>query len=214
MRSPSPDAGLLRYEGDQLVGEPASNYGGDMDIEFFKRDAVSVAAELLGTRLLVDGVGGVIVETEAYRLDDEASHSHRGQTLANAAMFGDPACAYVYRSYGLHWCLNFVCETGSAVLIRALEPSHGIETMVVRRGVVDPRRLCAGPGSVCKALGVTRDLDGRPLTGPPFSLRRALVPPVVISGPRIGISKAIDHPWRFAVAGSRFLSKPMRPSGG
>jgi DNA-3-methyladenine glycosylase len=181
----------------------------DMDENFFSRDAVTVAVDLLGTRLLIDGVGGVIVETEAYRQDDEASHSHRGQTAANAAMFGSPARVYVYRSYGLHWCLNFVCERGSAVLIRALEPTHGLETMEERRLLADRRRLCAGPGNLCKALGVTGGMNGLSVLRAPFALEAPAQAALSVSGKRIGISKAADRPWRFALQGSAYLSKPI-----
>ena len=181
-----------------------------MDEDFFRRDAVAVAADLLGTRLLVDGVGGIVVETEAYRRDDEASHSFRGPTPSNAAMFGDPARAYVYRSYGLHWCLNFVCEPGSAVLLRALEPTDGLETMAARRALADPRRLCAGPGNLCQALAVTGGMNGLHLLRPPFALEPAAEAPVAVSGVRIGITRAAERPWRFAVQGSRYLSKPLR----
>jgi DNA-3-methyladenine glycosylase len=180
-----------------------------MDERFFRRDAVAVAADLIGTLLLIDGVGGIIVETEAYRQDDEASHSYRGPTLAKAVMFGAPAHAYVYRSYGLHWCLNFVCEPGSAVLIRALEPTHGLETMVKRRSIVVMRRLCAGPGNLCKALGVTGGMNGLSILSPPFSLELPAQACVVVSGIRIGISKAAERPWRFAMRGSAYLSKPI-----
>jgi len=179
-----------------------------MDADFFGRDAVAVAVALLGARLLVDGIGGLIVETEAYRRDDEASHSYRGQTVANAAMFGDPARVYVYRSYGLHWCLNFVCEPGSAVLIRALEPTDGIDIMTERRAAA-LRRLCAGPGNLCKALAVTGAMNGLSVLHPPFSLESAARAPASVSGCRIGISKAADRPWRFAVEGSAYLSKPI-----
>ena len=181
----------------------------NLDETFFDRDAVTVAADLLGARLLFQGVGGDIVETEAYRRDDEASHSYRGPTAANAAMFGAPARAYVYRSYGLHWCLNFVCEPGSAVLIRALEPTHGVEAMMVRRSMTVLRRLCAGPGNVCQALGVTRDVNGADVLAEPFSLALPARPPAIVDGPRIGISRAVERPWRFAVAGSGYLSKPI-----
>ena len=176
---------------------------------FFTRDAVDVAADLLGVLLLVDGVGGIIVETEAYRRDDEASHSYRGPTPSNAAMFGDAGRAYVYRSYGLHWCLNFVCEPGSAVLLRALEPTEGVETMMARRSLAVTRRLCAGPGNLCKALGVGGGMNGLSLFEPPFLLDLPVEPPVSTSGVRIGISKAADRPWRFAVRGSADLSKPI-----
>ncbi|WP_411034008.1 DNA-3-methyladenine glycosylase [Shinella sp. BYT-45] len=183
-----------------------------MDRQFFDRDAVAVAPDLLGACLLVDGVGGLIVETEAYRKDDEASHSYRGQTAANAAMFGAPAHAYVYRSYGLHWCLNFVCEPGSAVLIRALQPTHGLERMAARRGLDLPRRLCAGPGNLCRALAVTGAMNGLSLLKPPFLVALPAQALASVSGVRIGITKAAEHPWRFAVEGSPYLSKPMRVS--
>lgn len=182
-----------------------------LDEHFFARDVLAVATDLLGADLQIDGVGGIIVETEAYHRDDEASHSFRGPTAANAAMFGAPARAYVYRSYGLHWCLNFVCEEGSAVLIRALEPVHGIETMRARRAVSEIRKLCAGPGNLCKALGVSSDMNGLSVLAAPFSLQLPAAVPAITSGVRIGISKAAERPWRFAVTGSPYLSKPIRP---
>lgn len=180
-----------------------------MDEHFFARDVVAAAADLLGVRLLVDGVGGLIVETEAYRQDDEASHSFRGQTAWNAAMFGAPGRAYVYRSYGLHWCFNIVCERGSAVLIRALEPTHGLETMMARRAVGEARKLCAGPGNLCKALAITGEMNGLSVLADPFSLEASSDVPASISGVRIGITKAAERPWRFAVRGSRYLSRPV-----
>ncbi|WP_313528147.1 DNA-3-methyladenine glycosylase [Shinella sp.] len=180
-----------------------------MDESFFARDVLAVAADLLGTRLLVNGVGGLIVETEAYRQDDEASHSFRGRTAGNAAMFGVSGLAYVYRSYGLHWCFNIVCERGSAVLIRALEPTHGLETMVARRSVAEARKLCAGPGNLCKALAITGDMNRLSVFTDPFSLVPPSEMPVWASGVRIGISKAAERPWRFAVRGSRYLSRPI-----
>jgi DNA-3-methyladenine glycosylase len=177
--------------------------------EFFAREAAVVAADLIGVRLLVDGVGGVIVETEAYDPQDPASHSFNGPTARNAAMFGPPDRAYVYRIYGAHWCLNFVCSAASAVLIRALEPTDGLDVMAERRGTADPRLLCSGPGKLCQALAVTRAHDGLPLDHPPFKLDPGDRPAVVI-GPRIGLTKAVDTPWRFGAAGSRFLSRPFR----
>lgn len=172
-----------------------------------------LAPRLLGWTLLVDGVGGLIVETEAYDADDPASHSFGGRTARNAAMFGPPGHAYVYRSYGLHWCLNFVCREaghGAAVLIRALQPTQGLARMQQRRGLDDPRLLAAGPGRVAQALGVDRAFDGLPLDRPPFALQPPAGAVDIASGPRIGISKAAERPWRFGVAGSRFLSRPLR----
>ena len=176
--------------------------------EFFARDVETVARALIGTTLLVDGVGGTIVETEAYDEDDPASHCFRGRTARNASMFGPPGHAYVYRSHGLHWCLNFVCRTASGVLIRALEPTIGLDRMAKRRGISEIRRLCAGPGRLCQALGIDIRLDGRPLDQPPFALSTGNRPVLVTTGPRIGISKAVDTPWRFCLDGSRFLSRP------
>ena len=174
---------------------------------FFDREVTLIARDLLGATLLVDGVGGIIVETEAYHPTDPASHSFGGPTPRNASMFGPPARAYVYRSYGIHWCLNFVCGGASAVLIRALEPTAGLQTMAERRGIADPRRLASGPGKVCAALGVTRAHDGLPLDQPPFALHLAPERRPIIIGPRIGITKAAEIPWRFGIAGSPFLSR-------
>lgn len=176
---------------------------------FFERDAVTVARALIGVEVLVDGVGGPIVETEAYDVNDPASHSFGGPTKRNAVLFGPPGHAYIYRIYGLHWCMNFVCSPVSAVLIRAIEPRHGLELMAQRRGIGDPRLLCSGPGRLCQALAVDRGLDGAPLDAPPFELRTPDAPRAVVVGVRIGISKAVDVPWRFGEAGSRFLSKPF-----
>ena len=181
----------------------------------FAGDAPEVARALIGATLLVDGVGGVIVETEAYDASEPASHSHPGPTPRNRAMFGPPGHAYVYRSYGVHWCLNFVCREaghGAGVLIRALRPTHGLALMRQRRQLPglegDDRLLCAGPGRVGQALGITLAHYGLPLDAPPFAVRAALAPPPrVLSGPRIGISKAVELPWRFGWAGSPYLSR-------
>ena len=181
--------------------------------EFFARSVHEVAPELVGATLLVDGVGGTIVEVEAYDQEDPASHGFRGRTARNESMFGPPGHAYVYRSYGMHWCLNLVCEeegVASAVLVRALEPSHGLEAMRARRGLEQDRLLCAGPGRVCQALGITRDHDGLPLDRPPFTLHARAREAEVVTGPRIGITRAAELPWRYALAGSRFLSRPLR----
>ena len=182
------------------------------DIDFLAPSHL-VARQLIGVTVLVDGVGGRIVETEAYDGEDPASHSYSGPTDRNFAMFGAPAHAYVYRSYGIHWCLNFVCREeghGAGVLIRALEPVTGIETMCERRGTRDHWLLCSGPGKLCQALGVTRGLNAHALAAAPFDLAPAPAGIDVVSGPRIGISKAVDVPWRFGLAGSRWFSKPFR----
>jgi DNA-3-methyladenine glycosylase len=183
--------------------------------DFFARSVHEVAPDLLGVTLLVDGVGGRIVEVEAYDHEDPASHGFRGRTERNAAMFGPPGHAYVYRSYGIHWCLNLVCEeegVANAVLLRALEPTHGLEQMRARRGLADERLLCSGPGRLCQALGVTRQHDGLPLDRPPFELFERDRPVDVVRGPRIGITRAAELPWRYAKAGSRFLSRPVPPA--
>jgi len=179
---------------------------------FFARSVHDVAPELVGAEMYVDGVGGTIVEVEAYDHEDPAAHGFGGRTERNAAMFGPPGHAYVYRSYGIHWCLNFVCEdegVASAVLIRALEPTQGMETMAARRRGAEPRLLAAGPGRLCEALAITRDHDALPLDRPPFELRERRGAPVLVVGPRVGITKATDRRWRYGLAGSRFLSRPF-----
>lgn len=179
----------------------------------FAGPSEEVARHLIGTVLLIDGVGGRIVETEAYDREDPASHSFSGPTTRNLVMFGPPGVAYVYRSYGIHWCLNFVCREaghGAGGLIRAIEPLEGLATMRARRDAEDARALCSGPGKLCQALAVTHAHNGLSLAAPPFLLTPATAPVEVIAGPRIGISKAMDVPWRFGLAGSRFLSRPFR----
>ena len=180
--------------------------------EFFARSVHEVAPALVGATLLYDGVGGVIVEVEAYDHEDPAAHGYRGKTARNVSMFGPPGHAYVYRSYGIHWCLNFVCEAeevASAALVRALEPTHALDKMRARRGLDDQRLLCAGPGRLCQALGITRDDDGRALDEPPFELVAPAEEPSIAVGLRIGITQAAERPWRFALAGSRYLSRKI-----
>ena len=176
----------------------------------FIGDSHEVARMLIGATLLIDGVGGLIAETEAYDPSDPASHTFGGQTPRNAAMFGPPGRAYVYRSYGIHWCLNFVCREaghGAGVLIRALAPTHGLDTMRARRGVEDVRMLCSGPGKLGQALKIAHSMNGMRLDRAPFEVRAAAAPVDVLTGPRIGITKAMEVPWRFGLAGSRFLSR-------
>ncbi|WP_245453275.1 DNA-3-methyladenine glycosylase [Aquibium carbonis] len=179
--------------------------------DFLDRPAVEVARALIGAVLTHDGVGGIVVETEAYEADDPASHSFSGPTARNAAMFGPPGHAYVYRSYGIHWCFNVVCRPGSAVLVRALEPTAGIPAMVRRRSMEDVRSLCSGPGKLCQALAISDAQNGMPIGRGALRLFLPPTSPTVVAGRRIGISKAVDRPWRFGLAGSRFLSKPLRP---
>lgn len=179
----------------------------------FDEPAETVARALIGAELEVDGVGGTIVETEAYDVFDPASHSFVGPTARNAPMFGPPGRAYVYRIYGLHWCFNVVCDAGqpgSAVLVRALEPRSGLELMRQRRGVAAAEALCSGPAKLCEALGIDGSLNGRPLREPPFALRLHVQRPELVQGARIGISKGAETPWRFGLKGSRFLSRPFR----
>jgi DNA-3-methyladenine glycosylase len=179
---------------------------------FFDRSVHEVAPDLIGVTLLFGGVGGRIVEVEAYHQTDPAAHSFGGPTARNAIMFGPAGYAYVYRSYGIHWCVNFVCEpagSASAVLIRAIEPTVGLATMRRRRGLADERLLCSGPGRLCQALGITAAHNGLPLDEPPFALFAGDGTAAVVSGVRIGITKAADKPWRYGLKDSRFLSKPF-----
>ncbi|BAT60332.1 3-methyladenine DNA glycosylase [Variibacter gotjawalensis] len=181
--------------------------------DFFARSVHEVAPDLIGATFLFGGAGGVIVEVEAYHHTDPAAHSFNGLTPRNAVMFGPPGYAYVYRSYGIHWCVNFVCEaegSASAVLLRAIAPSEGIDAMIDRRGTDDVRALCSGPGKVCAALGITNAHNGLRLDRAPYRLLPRNRDVDIVTGVRIGITKAADLPWRYGLAGSRFLSKPFR----
>jgi DNA-3-methyladenine glycosylase len=177
---------------------------------FFARSVHEVAPDLIGATMLVNGVGGIVVELEAYHHTEPAAHSYNGPTPRNAVMFGPPGFIYVYRSYGIHWCINFVCEkegSASAVLIRALQPTHGIPTMQRRRGLQDERSLCSGPGKLTEALAITHALNGLPLDTPPIALHARPRKVEVVTGVRIGLTKAVDLPWRYGLKGSEFLSK-------
>jgi DNA-3-methyladenine glycosylase len=190
-----------------------------LDRSFFARSVHVVAPELVGAMLLYRGVGGIIVEVEAYHHTDPAAHSYRGRTPRNAVMFGPPGYAYVYRSYGIHWCLNFVCEpkgSAAAVLIRALEPTAGVERMRARRGRIGERAardldLCSGPGKLTQALGIWLDRNGASLTDGPVRIGgrpAGWESPEVLVGPRVGINVAVELPWRFCVAGNAHVSRP------
>ena len=180
---------------------------------FFNRSVHEVAPDLIGATLLFGGVGGRLVEVEAYHHTDPAAHSFHGPTPRNVVMFGPAGYAYVYRSYGIHWCLNFVCEpkgSAAAVLIRALEPTVGLARMRRRRGLSDVRLLCSGPGRLCQALGITRVDNGLMLDEPPFELLARSGEVEIVAGPRIGLTKAVEKPWRYGLKDSRFLSKPFK----
>jgi len=178
----------------------------------FTAPVAEVAESLIGAQLVLDGVGGTIVETEAYDQADPASHGFSGQTERNSVMFGPAGHAYVYRSYGLHWCLNIVCMPAghaAAVLVRALEPTAGCEQMRQRRGLQDKRLLCSGPGRLAQALAVSGELNGSRLDSPPFWIIPRRTETTVVVGTRVGITKAREVPWRFGLAGSQFLSRPL-----
>jgi DNA-3-methyladenine glycosylase len=192
------------------TSEPAPELGKPLKRSFFARSVHDVAPDLIGATLLVDGVGGIIVEVEAYHHLDPAAHSFRGPTPRNRVMFGPPGFSYVYRSYGIHWCANFICEkegSASAVLIRALQPTHGIPAMRRRRGLHDERSLCSGPGKLCEALAMTTAHSELPLDAPPIALHARTRKPEIVTGVRIGITKAVELPWRYGLKGSKFLSK-------
>lgn len=186
--------------------------GRQFDEAFFARSVQDVAVDLLGCVLVVGQCAGRIVEVESYSNDDPASHSFRGPTPRCLTMFGPPGRLYVYRSYGIHWCANVVCEpdgVAGAVLIRALQPLDGLEVMRERRGTDTDRLLCAGPGRLCQALGLTGADDGAVLGGSRVQLRSGPAPERVLTGPRIGLSVSQDLPWRRGEAGSRYLSRPF-----
>jgi DNA-3-methyladenine glycosylase len=190
---------------EQKLGKPLKR-------AFFDRSVHEVAPDLIGVTLMVNGVGGVIVEVEAYHHTEPAAHSFRGPTPRNLVMFGPPGFAYVYRSYGIHWCVNFVCEkpgSASAVLIRALQPTHRIAAMRRRRRLHDERSLCSGPGKLTEALGITQAFNGLALDAPPIALYARANRPEIVAGVRIGITKAVALPWRYGLKGSKFLSKPF-----
>jgi DNA-3-methyladenine glycosylase len=181
--------------------------------DFFARSVHEVAPDLIGATVLFKGTGGIIVEVEAYHHTEPAAHSFGGRTERNAVMFGPPGYLYVYRSYGIHWCMNFVCEkdgSASAVLIRAVEPTHGLRAMQKRRGVEEVRQLCSGPGKVCQALGITRAHNALSLDVKPFELFARSAPVKIVRGPRIGITKATEKNWRYGLKDSKFLSKPFK----
>ena len=187
-----------------------------MGADFFDRSVHAVARDLVGCTLLYEGRGGVIVETESYEADDPACHAYVGLTERTRVLFGPPGYAYVYLSYGIHSLLNAVAEPegeAAAVLIRALEPTHGVEEMRARRGGKADVDLCSGPGKLTEALGIDLGDNERDLCREPF----LLTPPdeerpEIVTGPRIGITKAVERPWRFCAAGSRFVSRPRLPS--
>ena len=181
--------------------------------DFFARSVHEVAPDLIGVTLLMDGVGGRIVEVEAYDQEDPASHGYRGPTARTGSMFGPPGAAYVYRSYGIHWCLNFVCDVegrAEAALVRALEPTHGLDAMRERRGADAERALCSGPGKLCQALAITREHDGLFLDEPPFELHAREETPEIVTAPRIGITKATELSWRYLLKDSPFVSRAPR----
>ena len=183
--------------------------------DFFVRSVHVVARDLVGCRLLFDGVGGTIVETESYERDDPACHAYVGLTDRTEPLFGPPGRAYVYLSYGIHSLLNAVAEPegeAAAVLIRALQPTDGLERMRARRGQRPDGELCSGPGKLTEALGIGLEQNGADLGRDPFLLLPpAGEPPPVVAGPRIGITKAVERPWRFCAAGSAFVSRPRPP---
>jgi len=188
-----------------MIGQTKS----PLPAQWFDRPAEAVARELIGAHLVVRGCGGVVTETEAYGPNDPASHSYQGPGKRNAAMFGPPGRAYVYRSYGIHWCLNVVCAAGHAVLLRAFEPGQGLHEMAARRGTDNPRLLATGPGRLGQALGIGLPDNHAAFDHPDFGFFAGGTAEV-LNGPRIGITRAADWPWRFGLKDSAFLSRPFR----
>jgi len=189
-----------------------SRLGKPLKRSFFARHVLEVAPDLIGVTMLVNGVGGIIVEVEAYHHTEPAAHSFNGPTPRNSVMFGPPGFVYVYRSYGIHWCINFVCEkegSASAVLIRALQPTHGVRAMRRRRGLHEEKSLCSGPGKLTEALGITHRHNALALDAPQFALHARVGKPDIVAGIRIGLTKAVELPWRYGLKGSKFLSKPF-----
>jgi DNA-3-methyladenine glycosylase len=189
-----------------------SRLGKPLKRAFFARHVLEVAPDLIGVTMLVNGVGGIIVEVEAYHHTEPAAHSFNGPTPRNSVMFGPPGFVYVYRSYGIHWCINFVCEkegSASAVLIRALQPTHGIPAMRRRRGLHEEKSLCSGPGKLTQALGITHRHNALALDASPFALHARVGKPDIVAGIRIGLTKAVELPWRYGLKGSKFISKPF-----
>jgi len=207
-----PDSHLKMAQSTKSGRAAVPALGKPLKRAFFDRSVHEVAPDLIGATFLVNGVGGLIVEVEAYHHTDPAAHSYNGPTPRNRVMFGPAGFSYVYRSYGIHWCVNFVCEeegSASAVLIRALQPTHGLATMRRRRGMDDERALCSGPGKLCEALGITIAHSELPLDKPPIALFARTAKPEIVAGIRIGITKAVELPWRYGLNGSKFLSKPF-----
>jgi DNA-3-methyladenine glycosylase len=206
------DSHLIMARNTKPADAAAPRLGRVLKRSFFDRSVHDVAPDLIGATLLVNGVGGIITEVEAYHHTDPAAHSFNGPTPRNRVMFGPPGFSYVYRSYGIHWCVNFVCEgigSASAVLVRALQPTHGVAQMRRRRRVPDERALCSGPGKLCQALGITIEHSELPLDAAPYALHARREKPEIVAGVRIGITKAVDLPWRYGLKGSKFLSKPF-----
>lgn len=192
--------------------KPSPPLGRLLTRKFFARSVHDVAPDLIGATFLVDGVGGIITEVEAYHHTEPAAHSFNGPTPRTMVMFGPPGFLYVYRSYGIHWCVNLVCEkegSASAVLIRAIEPTHGIPAMRRRRGLHEERSLCSGPGKLCEAMAVSNKHNGLAVDAPPIAIHARSHKPEIVSGLRIGLTKAVDLPWRYGLKGSKFLSKPF-----